>query len=743
MINQKKYEFGDIEKELKKGILAWYNFRVNTHVLCIGESESIHELLNDRELTFNAFRLSETITDEFILRNKAGFDYIIAIAELENTTNPREILIKWRLLLKDNGILLLATDNRLGIRYICGDQDPFTGKCFDGLENYARYNRRDLKTLQGRCYAEYEWKEMLEQAGFYKHKSYSVLPDYESTQLIYAEDYLPNEELSMRYIPMYRHPDTVFLHEGLVYNTLISSGLFHKMANSYLFECALDGKYSNVKHVTLSMDRGREAAFATIIKENEVVEKRPVYPEGYKSIENLLDNENYLGKRGIALVKSEMIDGIYSMPYVRAVVGNKYLQDLMIENKDSFIAKMDEFCQIILKSSEHVGNNEYGIILKRGYVDLVPLNCFYLNDTFVFYDQEFYFENYPADIIIYRTLLIVYDNDPTRNSILPIQFFIERYNLVDKQSYLMEKAVEFTRNLRHQIDLQSFNDRHLCLPQLICKNREKVEHIAFYEKEYVSTCFRGAKDKKVLIFGSGRYADQFMAFYSKDLNIECILDNNPEKWGKEFWQKKIVSINFLYSLNLDEYKVIVCVKQYETIIRQLIRIGVSNIGIYDIDYAYLERPCYPKPSSSTTTKKYHVGYVSGVFDLFHIGHINMLRRAKEQCDYLIVAVTSDEYVRTRKKKEPFIPFEERLEVVNSCKFVDEAVGIPIKYAGTIEAFHKYHFNVQFCGSDYINDPWWLEQKAWLEAHGATLEFFSYTEETSSTKIKSLIEQKLL
>ena len=121
----------------------------------------------------------------------------------------------------------------------------------------------------------------------------------------------------------------------------------------------------------------------------------------------------------------------------------------------------------------------------------------------------------------------------------------------------------------------------------------------------------------------------------------------------------------------------------------------------------------------------------------------MLRRAKEQCDYLIVAVASDEYVRNHKGKEPFIPFEERCEVLKSCMYADEVVKVPYKYAGTVEAFQKYHFDVQFCGSDYENDPWWLAQKRYLEEHGATLVFFSYTEQTSSTKIKALIEQNLL
>lgn len=142
-------------------------------------------------------------------------------------------------------------------------------------------------------------------------------------------------------------------------------------------------------------------------------------------------------------------------------------------------------------------------------------------------------------------------------------------------------------------------------------------------------------------------------------------------------------------------------------------------------------------------KRYHVGYIAGVFDLFHIGHLNMFRRAKEQCDYLIVGVVTDEGVRKYKEVDPFIPFSERIELVRSCRYVDEAVEIPLNYNGTRDAWRLYQFDCQFSGSDYVDNPDWLAEKEFLEKHGAEMVFFSYTESTSSTRIKSLIEKKLL
>ncbi|MCH5261287.1 MAG: adenylyltransferase/cytidyltransferase family protein [Lachnospiraceae bacterium] len=175
--------------------------------------------------------------------------------------------------------------------------------------------------------------------------------------------------------------------------------------------------------------------------------------------------------------------------------------------------------------------------------------------------------------------------------------------------------------------------------------------------------------------------------------------------------------------------------------------GVTEYSIFDSGKAY---PRKRKPiaenqgkgGGDTSPKKYHTGYISGVFDLFHIGHLNMFKRAKEQCDYLIVGVVTDEGVRTLKEKEPFIPFDERIEMVRSCRYVDEAVEIPLEYHDTRNAWRLYHFDCQFSGSDYTDNPNWLANKKFLEEHGAEMVFFSYTEQTSSTKIKELIERGL-
>jgi cytidyltransferase-related domain len=141
-------------------------------------------------------------------------------------------------------------------------------------------------------------------------------------------------------------------------------------------------------------------------------------------------------------------------------------------------------------------------------------------------------------------------------------------------------------------------------------------------------------------------------------------------------------------------------------------------------------------------KKYNIGYMAGVYDLFHVGHLNMIKRAKENCNYLIVGVLVDELVVYFKKKLPFIPFEERIEIIRSIKGVDEAVPVTFENSDKLDAWNLYRFDCQFSGSDYAGVPGWLYDKERLEKVGSTIEFFPYTESTSSTYIKKLIGREI-
>ena len=135
-------------------------------------------------------------------------------------------------------------------------------------------------------------------------------------------------------------------------------------------------------------------------------------------------------------------------------------------------------------------------------------------------------------------------------------------------------------------------------------------------------------------------------------------------------------------------------------------------------------------------KKYKIGYTTGVYDLFHIGHLNILKRAKEQCDFLIVGVSTDELVENYKNKIPVIPFEERIAIVEAIKYVDKVV--PQKSMDKYEAWKELHFNAIFHGDDWKGSSMYNEVEAKLKKVGVDMVFLPHTDGTSST----LLSEKL-
>ena len=135
-------------------------------------------------------------------------------------------------------------------------------------------------------------------------------------------------------------------------------------------------------------------------------------------------------------------------------------------------------------------------------------------------------------------------------------------------------------------------------------------------------------------------------------------------------------------------------------------------------------------------KPYKIGYTTGVFDMFHIGHLNILKRAKEQCEYLIVGVSTDELVASYKHKTPIIPFNERKEIVASCRYVDMVVAQENR--DKIAAFQKIGFNVMFVGDDWKGKSLFVEVEEYLHSHGAEVIYFPYTQGTSSTILREKI-----
>ena len=129
-----------------------------------------------------------------------------------------------------------------------------------------------------------------------------------------------------------------------------------------------------------------------------------------------------------------------------------------------------------------------------------------------------------------------------------------------------------------------------------------------------------------------------------------------------------------------------------------------------------------------------IGYTCGTFDLFHVGHLNILRNAKSMCDHLIVGVSTDKAC-AQKNKKPVMTFENRIEIVRSIKYVDTA--LPQNYIDRSKDYKKLKYNILFVGDDYYDKSPYRDFEKELNIHGVEIIYFPYTEDISTTKIKKM------
>jgi glycerol-3-phosphate cytidylyltransferase len=132
-----------------------------------------------------------------------------------------------------------------------------------------------------------------------------------------------------------------------------------------------------------------------------------------------------------------------------------------------------------------------------------------------------------------------------------------------------------------------------------------------------------------------------------------------------------------------------------------------------------------------------IGYATGVFDMFHVGHLNLLKNARGQCDYLIVGVSTDKMVLEQKKVKLVVPYEDRSEIVSSLKCVDRVVAQ--ENYDKVDAWNNYRFNRIFVGDDWQGSERWNNLEKEFSFLGVDIYYLPYTREVSSTKLRMFIE----
>ena len=226
------------------------------------------------------------------------------------------------------------------------------------------------------------------------------------------------------------------------------------------------------------------------------------------------------------------------------------------------------------------------------------------------------------------------------------------------------------------------------------------------------------------IVGSIRYVDQVVPQENK---------NKKEAWEKFHFDKMFVGSDWQGT------------PQWKKFEEEFVPLGVEIVYLPHTDgisstqlTAFIKKELEEIDAIHSNGGGSSIGYTTGVFDLFHIGHLNILRRAKERCDKLIVGVSTDENVMSYKHKNPTVPFDERIRIIKAIKYVDYVV--EQADMDKFKAWEKLHYNVMFHGSDWKNSSMYDEIEAKLNTVGVKVDFLPHTDGVSTTMLSEKINK---
>ncbi len=446
--------------QMRQSLFNWYTFDETSHLLeiggefgaltglfcerckqvtCVEESEFRAEAIYERYKHKENLEVYVGKVQE--IKFKQEFDYIILVGKLEYMGEGSKGKDKYVAyiqdilsLLKDDGKILIATENRYGIRYLCGARDILTNKPFDGINRYIDGGNAYAFTRQ-------ELIRIMESIEGMKYKIYYPLPDYRCPQLIYSDLYLPKSNLRERIIPYYTSKDTIIANEKELYDDIAENGAFPFLSNSFLIECTKGGTVCDVTYAALSTDRGEEHGFATTLHESGQARKTALHNAGIRSLENMYANLMDIKKHNVAIVPQEFKERFIEMPFVQAPTLSDYLKMIIRDDTKTFEEMFEKLYEEILKSSDHISSaknafprhdddtRDYGVILKHAYIDMIPINCFIKEGKLIFFDQEFKRDNFPANYIMFRALKYTYMFITFANSLVPLQKMKEKFGL--------------------------------------------------------------------------------------------------------------------------------------------------------------------------------------------------------------------------------------------------------------------------------------------------------------------------
>lgn len=501
---QKENEDGFYELcPLREGLLNWYPFQKESKILQFSDGfggltkilSSVSKHLTVIEPSKErvhciAERCKDCMNIEFAVSSNelpadVKYDYIVVEKAINTRTEIDQVLKKANQLLRETGRLLFVCENRFGMKYWCGVPDTLDQIPFAGIRDYGRKNRMTRRDLI----------EVLNQIEWIKGWNlYYPFPDHKLAQAVYTDYYLPTVSVRDRVIPYYRmqEQESLVCLEDEISDALIANRVFHIFANSFFVECGKQEFKQEIIYAALSTDRGKEHGFATVITSYGTVHKKVLHSDGKKSLAVLHQNRTELNRRGINCVQEKLLEDSIEMPYIHKPVLIEYLKSLFQDfqhkeqMKEKVIEIFEKIYNAVRKSSETVDFSECmisdkrltkenaGIILKKAYIDMIPYNCFYDNGCLLFYDQEFSRDYFPAKYVLFRALRYTYCYIPEAQSIIPLQFFKDKFRFGTSWQVYERIEAEFVEDNRNYEQMRTFYLWASANSNTVDKNIEKL-----------------------------------------------------------------------------------------------------------------------------------------------------------------------------------------------------------------------------------------------------------------------------
>ena len=455
---------------IRQNLLNWYPIDKNSDVLEIGcGMGAITELLCKKAKNVTAVELSKKRATATYLRCRnydnleiivgnlndiqfsKKYDYITLIGVLEyqnnftNSDNPFvDFLNTIKKLLKPDGKLLIAIENKYGLKYWCGAPEDHSGIPFDGINNYKFSNI-------ARTFSKAELNSIIMASGFKNTYFYYPLPDYKMPQVIYSEKYLPKNGSLDNWIPYYSiNNNSMISDEKHIYNDLTDNNVFEFFANSFLVECSInDNKLGEVDYAVSSPFRNSKFDIITTHSNKNGFCKTATD----KSIELLyaIDaNHKKMMSKGLHVCKTDVNGNNLS---IETITGTSLTQLLIDAYKtrvnDNVYHILDKLYDEIKKSSDSSDTlnptfnstkeltldalDKNDKLLANGFIDMIHKNCFVdNNDNYIWIDQELCFNNIPASYILYHNIIELYYSTSWINSYITIEEIFKHYNLISK-----------------------------------------------------------------------------------------------------------------------------------------------------------------------------------------------------------------------------------------------------------------------------------------------------------------------